>query len=176
MAKKKVEKKVIDLKDLEFENNDYNDRPGDFIVDLPSDYVIHNQWSNVTRQRDNGEILDPKSITVPGESLTVKEILKRHLSGRPLPQGRMPIYDSENDIRIPDLEKMDKMQVADLHRQMQEAEQEYNRKQQELEKQLQEEKEQKFKQLSLDFEKLQKDYETMQKFQNENNTPNKQDL
>lgn len=156
------EEKVVNLEDMRFVNEDYND--------LPSDFVIHSQWSQTTRsQPRTGEKQDPRSITVPGESMTVKEILKRHASGRPIPAGRMPIYDSDQELRIPDLEKLDKMQIEDLKRQLDEAQAEKQRQAKVIEEELAKEKEEKYKQMEMQFEKLQKDYETIKKFENENN-------
>ena len=131
-------KKVVNLEDMRFVNEDYND--------LPSDFVIHSQWSQTTRsQPRTGEKQDPRSITVPGESMTVKEILKRHASGRPIPAGRMPIYDSDQELRIPDLEKLDKMQIEDLKRQMDEAQAEKQRQAKVIEEELAKEKEEKYR-------------------------------
>jgi hypothetical protein len=51
------------------------------------------------------------SMTVPDQSLSIKEILSRFTSGRPLPSLGTPEYFG--DMMVPDLKKMDLTEIAE---------------------------------------------------------------
>ena len=58
------------------------------------------------------------SKTIPDQTLSITEILKRYASGLPLEGARVPIYNG--DEAVPDTRKMDLSEIEDLKRSNQE--------------------------------------------------------
>lgn len=57
-----------------------------------------------------GEVNTAPSMTVPDQSLTIREIMQRYARGIPLDSGRVPMYQ-EDDEFVPDLERMDLAEI-----------------------------------------------------------------
>lgn len=57
----------------------------------------------------DGEVNDMPSETVPDQSMSMGEILRRYASGLPLKGVRVPLYEGEDDadLDLPDLSRMD---------------------------------------------------------------------
>ena len=57
------------------------------------------------------------SLTVPDQSMTVREILIRHSNGIPFQAGRVPIYDGAEDFNdfLPNLASLDISERQDLY-------------------------------------------------------------
>lgn len=67
--------------------------------------------------RKGGEPISKKpSVTVPDQSMTIREILTRFTRGQSVPT-RQPIYDGEE---MPDLNRMDLSEIKDMRDQVQE--------------------------------------------------------
>lgn len=65
--------------------------------------------SNYNREYDNAERfeqVDPISMTIPDQSMSVREIMERYARGIPFEAGRIPIYTGE-DSEFPDWDKLD---------------------------------------------------------------------
>lgn len=58
-----------------------------------------------------------KSVTVPGQSLSMKEIITRYQQGRPLVAGQTMFGGYDLDEPLPDLRKMDISEVFELKKQ-----------------------------------------------------------
>lgn len=79
---------------------------------------IQTPWNRVG---DHGEKNTKPGITIPDQSMSVKEIMDRFARGLPVGGMRVPIYDGEND-DMPDLRNMD---LADRQAYMEAAQEEY---------------------------------------------------
>lgn len=57
---------------------------------------------------------NPLSMTIPDQSMEMREIYKRYASGRPVDQSnREPLYYGE-DVEVPDLKKLDLVEIAEM--------------------------------------------------------------
>lgn len=65
---------------------------------------IVTQWSN--DHRTIMEVNTKPSLTIPDQSMTIREILERYARGLPLGGQKVPIYNGEDD-DMPDLERLD---------------------------------------------------------------------
>lgn len=69
-------------------------------------------------QPEKGEILPAlqPGLTVPNQSMTIREIFQRHAAGLPLTGSKIPYYEDEEmqDIIPPDWEKMDLSEKHDF--------------------------------------------------------------
>jgi len=78
--------------------------------------IIRSQYTNnpTDYEKNNGI-----SNTIPDDTLSIPEILKRFVKGQPIyATSRKPYYDSENDFEtIPDLPRMDLTEQADYFEQ-----------------------------------------------------------
>lgn len=63
--------------------------------------------------RSTKEANSGKSVTVPDQSMTVDEILKRFTRGLGFAQGKIPIYEGEENTS-PDLSRMDLSEIEEL--------------------------------------------------------------
>lgn len=61
---------------------------------------------NGVKGQEAEKISNKPGKTIPDQSLSVKELLKRYASGLPLGGEKVPVYDGEEDF-LPDLSKMD---------------------------------------------------------------------
>lgn len=59
-----------------------------------------------------GEVNNEPSMTIPDDSMSIKEILDRYARGLPLGGERVPVYNGEE--YIPDLETLDLVDRAEL--------------------------------------------------------------
>lgn len=67
--------------------------------------------------KDKGEVHKKPSMTVPDKTISLRELLLRHVQGMPLPnmpQGVQPYYNEE--VEIPDLRKLDLTEIDELRR------------------------------------------------------------
>jgi len=66
-----------------------------------------------------GEVFKKPSATIPGDALSVKEIIERHLSGLPITQGRnVSYFPGEPDLDNPDHEDIfdnPDLDLSDIH-------------------------------------------------------------
>lgn len=62
---------------------------------------------------------DEPSMTIPDESMSVREIMNRYAKGLPLMGQRVPMYDSENEIDLPDLTGKDLAEIQEIREQVQ---------------------------------------------------------
>jgi len=74
-----------------------------------------NAWNYVPGTNSSEKVSKLPSCTVPGEAISVIELLRRFQSGQPLPSGseRLGGYDSEASHDSPDIEKIAGMDLAD---------------------------------------------------------------
>lgn len=56
------------------------------------------------------EVCKTPSETVPGQSMTVREMMRRHAAGLPVLGAKIPLYqtDEEKALGLPDLSRMDR--------------------------------------------------------------------
>lgn len=59
-----------------------------------------------------GERNTKPSLTIPDQTLSIKELLDRYARGLPIDQGKTPIYHGEED--LPDYRKLDLAEIQDL--------------------------------------------------------------
>lgn len=85
------------------------------------------------RQPVNDRSSKKPSMTVPDQSMTVKEILDRHARGLPLDGRKVPMYEGETD--MPDLKGLDLAERQALYelaqQELEEIKQKLNKKQHE---------------------------------------------
>lgn len=75
-------------------------------------------WLNFEQFEKDLEINTQPSITIPDQSMTVKQMLERHNSGMPVSLfGADPTYSEDE---LPDLRKMDLSEIQDLREFIQE--------------------------------------------------------
>lgn len=73
------------------------------------------QVKNMLNAKDfpkQGEVFTLPSMTVPDQSLTVRELMDRFARGLPLGGARVPIYEGEDD-NTPDFARMDLSEIED---------------------------------------------------------------
>lgn len=73
------------------------------------------QVKNMLNAKDfpkQGEVFTQPSMTVPDQSLTVRELMDRFARGLPLGGARVPIYEGEDD-NTPDFSRMDLSEIED---------------------------------------------------------------
>lgn len=80
-------------------------------------------------ERNNG-----KSLTVPDQTMSIKELLRRHQNGM-MPQGYEPVYDPDDE--LPDFRKMDLTEVDELRSKQVELINQFKKEQNELKTKLQ---------------------------------------
>lgn len=74
------------------------------------------------------------SATVPGQTMTVREMIRRHAAGLPVLGGKVPLYatDEEKALGIPDLSRLDRADqeqvLAEYRDQLNEMKKELERK------------------------------------------------
>lgn len=81
----------------------------------------------IIRQRDYvpsddaGEFNDLPSMTVPNETLTIREIMQKHVSGMKILDElrKQPVYDSGASLDSEDIEKMQHMDLFELEQEKQ---------------------------------------------------------
>lgn len=82
----------------------------------------------------NYEKSDMPSLTVPDQTMSITEILRRYASGLPLDKGKVPIWEGEEE--LPDIKRMDLVEIQELTQAAQEvitdAEEKLNKRQQKL--------------------------------------------
>lgn len=77
---------------------------------LGTDVILPGKWpTNYNRPKYKGTLRPEKnklpSMTVPDQTMSIKEILDRHTRGLPIAGQKIAFYDPEDD--MPDLSKMD---------------------------------------------------------------------
>jgi hypothetical protein len=56
---------------------------------------IRNKWNY--KDTDKKERFNKPSLTMPDQTMSIPEILARYARGLPITQGKVPIYNGEND-------------------------------------------------------------------------------
>lgn len=69
------------------------------------------------KEQPKGEVNTLPSMTVPDQSMSIQEIVRRYASGLPLGGERVPFYMDE-DTDLPDLSKMDKIERLETLREL----------------------------------------------------------
>lgn len=77
-------------------------------AEVPPRISIKTPWNAIP---DKGRLITDPSLTVPNQSMSVQEIMRRNAQGLPLHGARIPIYDGE-DAYVPDHRTLD---LVDLH-------------------------------------------------------------
>lgn len=73
-------------------------------------------WLNADEFEVVGEVNDLPSMTVPDDSMSIREILDRFARGLPIDGFRVPMYDEDND--MPDIRTLDfaeRQQLAEMY-------------------------------------------------------------
>lgn len=70
-------------------------------------------------QKPKGETSNLPSLTIPDQTMTIRELIERHVRGLPLDEGKIPIYNGEED-DLPDLRTLDLSEIAQLKQSNQE--------------------------------------------------------
>jgi len=65
-------------------------------MDLRNQRIVYNTLNAHTRPK-NYKIFEMPSMTIPDQSLTIKQIIDRHSKGLSLGSTKTPIYDEENE-------------------------------------------------------------------------------
>lgn len=65
-------------------------------------------------QISNGLSIEGQSLTVPDQSLTLRELLVNYTRGQDLPYGKQQPAFFDEDVTIPDLKKMDLVDLQEL--------------------------------------------------------------
>lgn len=65
-------------------------------------------------QISNGLSIEGHSLTVPDQSLTLRELLVNYTRGQDLPYGKQQAAFFDEDVTIPDLKKMDLVDLQEL--------------------------------------------------------------
>lgn len=58
-----------------------------------------------------GEVNRGVSMTIPDQTMSIKEIMRRYAQGLPVAGEKVPVYDEEND--LPDPRKMDLVEIQE---------------------------------------------------------------
>lgn len=72
---------------------------------------LRNQWEFKAR----GQKFTKPSMTIPDQTLSIKEIISRYVRGLPIDGEKVPIYDGEED-DMPDPRTLDLSELAELDR------------------------------------------------------------
>lgn len=83
--------------------------------------LLMQQVKNMLNAKDfpkQGEVFTMPSMTVPDQSLTVRELMDRFARGLPLGGAKVPIWEGEDD-NTPDFSKMDLSEIEDYQLQVQ---------------------------------------------------------
>lgn len=67
---------------------------------------------NAQELRDTGEVNTSPSMTVPDQTMSVREIMDRYARGLPVGGSRLPQYDEEDD--MPDIKTLDLVERQEL--------------------------------------------------------------
>lgn len=85
------------------------ENPGEILPRI----IIRKTTTFVLKDEDQ-EKGDPLSMTVPDQSMEMREIYRRYAGGRPIDaSNREPLYYGD-DIEVPDLQKLDLVEVAQM--------------------------------------------------------------
>lgn len=85
-----------------------------------------------------GEKIDTRSMTVPGQAISIEEMVKRYASGQSLPQMVQGMYYGEEE--MPDFAKLDLSEIHDLKKRTEERIADYRKRLQDYDKKRQLEK------------------------------------
>lgn len=75
-------------------------------------YMKKNVKTMFTAEPWKGQVFTMPSLTVPDESLSVKEIMARYANGLPLGGQKVPVYHGEEF--VPDMERLDLSEKHEL--------------------------------------------------------------
>lgn len=76
----------------------------------PEDYprIMFKTQYNKVLFPTKGEVNNQASLTVPDETMSVSEIMRRYVKGLPMGSQRVPLYEEDDNDAMPDLSRMDK--------------------------------------------------------------------
>jgi hypothetical protein len=75
----------------------------------------------------DNEVNNLPSLTIPDQTMSIREILERFSKGLSIEQGKVPIYEGEEDY-LPDLKTLDLVDRAELLEQVRKEKQELENK------------------------------------------------
>lgn len=75
-------------------------------------------WNSITarKRKTQPEKNSGKSMTVPNQGMTVRELMIRFASGLPVNGGRVSPYKADDG--LPDLDKMDQIEIEEYYREL----------------------------------------------------------
>lgn len=77
--------------------------------------IRYTNIANYNYKAVRNEINTLPSETVPNETMTIRQILERHVSGLAMPKERSPIYhDETEDMYVPDPRTLDLVDIQEL--------------------------------------------------------------
>lgn len=108
-----------------------------------------------SRERERKyEVNNQPSLTIPDQTMSIAELVRRYAQGLPIEGQKVPLYDGENE--FPDLTKMD---LADRQTYLESAAQEYQEIQDRINKQIKAFKDKKEKPRIIEPDPVQSDKE-----------------
>ena len=125
-----------------------------FTVDQPPRFKTHFNMRTAENRKDKEYNYQP-SLTVPDQTLSIREIMDKYRRGIPLPAGKEPVYDGEDaPFNEDDLKKMDISERQELLEQSKIDVQELQEKAQRENKEAQEKKRKGFSEQEIPYEDL----------------------
>lgn len=81
-------------------------------VQLGPTVVFRTQFNEAPYE--DGEKNDLPSLTIPDQSLSVSQIMARYAQGLPLDGVKVPVYDGDDDVDLPDPRRLDLAERQEL--------------------------------------------------------------
>jgi hypothetical protein len=66
-----------------------------------------------------GEVNNKPSMTIPDQTMSIREIMNRYARGLPIAGEKFPLYEGDDDENLPDLSRMDKIEKIEATRRIQ---------------------------------------------------------
>ena len=67
---------------------------------------------------NDGRTFTQPSMTIPDQTISIKELVSRFAKGLPIAEGKTPIYDESGESEGIDLRKLDLSEIYDLKKQV----------------------------------------------------------
>lgn len=67
----------------------------------------------------DGRVFTQPSMTVPDQTISIKELVNRFTQGLPIPVGKTPIYDESGEAEGIDLKKLDLSEIHNMAKDVQ---------------------------------------------------------
>lgn len=84
----------------------------DLVAGLISERPVFRSILNLHLYRQRGEVNTEPSLTVPDQTMSVREILIRYARGLPIGGSRQPVFDEDDD--MPDPKTLDLVERQEL--------------------------------------------------------------